>query len=226
MRDVLKVPISHSETLIIACDNSGGIGMKEQDVVKVPYEVTAYYSFRVAVMECMAAGAKPIAVTLQNFCGEVAWDDICSGVLAGQKELGLDLPITGSTESNLPLVQSALGMIVIGKWKGSAEIKRMRKVAIIGKPLVGYEVIEKADQIAPLSLFKAVCEYEDVVVLPVGSKGIAYEWRKLSDTAIPTSLRSQINVETSAGPSTCFLISYPDHLEAELRKLAGLYFVG
>ncbi|WP_028393367.1 hypothetical protein [Bacillus cihuensis] len=226
MRDVLKLPISHSETLIISCDNSGGIGIKEKDVVKVPYEVTAYYSFRVAVMECMAAGAIPIAVTVQNFCGEAAWDDICTGVLAGQKELGLDLPITGSTESNLPLLQSALGMIVIGKWNGSVEINRMRKVAIIGHPLVGNEVIEKEDRIAPLSLFKAVCEYEDVVVLPVGSKGIAYEWRKLSDTDIPDALRNQVNVDASAGPSTCFLISYPDHLEEELRKLAGYYFVG
>ena len=59
MMDALTAPFDDESSLVIACDNSGGIGMKEGDVVKVPYEVTAYYSFRVAVMECIAAGGTP-----------------------------------------------------------------------------------------------------------------------------------------------------------------------
>ena len=46
----------NSETLVLASDNSGGIGLKDMDMVKTPYDVVAYYGFRVAVMEWIALG--------------------------------------------------------------------------------------------------------------------------------------------------------------------------
>lgn len=58
MRNAVVIPLNDEESLVITSDNSGGIGTKEQDLVKVPYEVTGYYLFRVAVMECIAAGGK------------------------------------------------------------------------------------------------------------------------------------------------------------------------
>ncbi|MFL6559685.1 MAG: ATP-binding protein, partial [Bacillus sp. (in: firmicutes)] len=64
MRDIVRIPFNGEDSLIIACDNSGAIGMKEHDLVRVPYETVAYYAFRVAVMECIAAGGVPISVLL------------------------------------------------------------------------------------------------------------------------------------------------------------------
>lgn len=59
MRDAIIIRLNQDESPVITSDNSGAIGMKEQDVVNVPYDIVGYYSFRVAVMRCMATGARP-----------------------------------------------------------------------------------------------------------------------------------------------------------------------
>ncbi|CAH0242300.1 hypothetical protein SRABI96_02962 [Peribacillus sp. Bi96] len=229
MSDSLILPFSEAESLIVSSDNSGGIGLKEKDLVQVPYEVVGYYSFRVAVMECMGVGGRPISVVLHNFCGDEAWKALSRGISKGLNELGMVLPITGSTESNMPLLQSALGLMVIGKRRNERVIKQypFRKIALIGRPLVGNEVMEQQERVAPLSLFKSLCEMEDVQVLPVGSKGIAYEWEQLdpSGEGVPVNISSKVDIKKSSGPSTCFLIAYPVHLEAEIRHQSGLLFM-
>ena len=124
MRDAMIIPVGHDESLVITSDNSGSIGMKELDAVKVSYETVGYCSFRSAVMECMASGAVPIAVIIQNFCGDDDWNDIVSGVQKGLAEIEIeDIQITGSTESNFPLKQSAIGINVIGKKSTSSPLR-------------------------------------------------------------------------------------------------------
>lgn len=58
MNDSLILPFTESQSLVVSCDNSGGIGLKEKDLVQVPYEVVGYFSFRVAVMECLSTLAE------------------------------------------------------------------------------------------------------------------------------------------------------------------------
>ncbi|MFB7637422.1 ATP-binding protein [Peribacillus butanolivorans] len=230
MNDSLILPFTESQSLVVSCDNSGGIGLKEKDLVQVPYEVVGYFSFRVAVMECLAAGGSPMTVVLHNFCGDEAWEALKIGVMKGMDEIGLDLSITGSTESNMPLLQSALGLMVIGKRRNERVMKPIlqRKMALIGRPLVGEEVMKQQEWIAPLSLYKSLCELEEVQVLPVGSKGIAYEWKHLdpSGEGVSAHIRSQVDIEKSSGPSTCFLIAYPEHLEDEIKLQSGSFFMG
>ncbi|WP_255264082.1 ATP-binding protein [Peribacillus butanolivorans] len=164
MNDSLILPFTESQSLVVSCDNSGGIGLKEKDLVQVPYEVVGYFSFRVAVMECLAAGGSPMTVVLHNFCGDEAWEALKIGVMKGMDEIGLDLSITGSTESNMPLLQSALGLMVIGKRRNERVMKPIlqREMALIGRPLVGEEVMKQQEWIAPLSLYKSLCELEEV----------------------------------------------------------------
>ncbi|MEJ9230017.1 ATP-binding protein [Peribacillus butanolivorans] len=230
MNDSLILPFTESQSLVVSCDNSGGIGLKEKDLVQVPYEVVGYFSFRVAVMECLAAGGSPMTVVLHNFCGVEAWEALKIGVMKGMDEIGLDLSITGSTESNMPLLQSALGLMVIGKRRNERVMKPIlqRKMALIGRPLVGEEVMKQQEWIAPLPLYKSLCELEEVQVLPVGSKGIANEWKHLdpSGEGVSAHIRSQVDIEKSSGPSTCFLIAYPEHLEDEIKLQSGSFFMG
>lgn len=230
MNDSLILPFTESQSLVVSCDNSGGIGLKEKDLVQVPYEVVGYFSFRVAVMECLAAGGSPMTVVLHNFCGDEAWEALKIGVMKGMDEIGLDLSITGSTESNIPLLQSALGLMVIGKRRNERVMNPIlqRKMALIGRPLVGEEVMKQQEWIAPLSLYKSLCELEEVQVLPVGSKGIANEWKHLdlSGEGVSAHIRSQVDIEKSSGPSTCFLIAYPEHLEDEIKLQSGSFFMG
>ncbi|MDR7001817.1 ATP-binding protein [Neobacillus niacini] len=231
MRDFVTIPLSEGETLIIASDNSGAVGMKDADLVKVSYETVAYYSFRVAAMECIAGGGEPISVVLHNFCGNEPWEELVKGVQKGLKELGLnEVSISGSTESNFSLNQSAVGIIVIGK-----KIKGLPtqlffsdsiRVAVIGMPLIGNEVVQQQADVAPLSIFQEISSMEEIVVLPVGSKGILYEIKQLfSKTVfIKENLVTKLDVDKSSGPSTCFIVVYPKVHEEKIKRAAGDYF--
>jgi hypothetical protein len=231
MRNVVTIPLSGSETLIIASDNSGAIGLKSNDLVQVPYETVAYFSFRVAVMECISAGGEPISVILSNFCGNEAWEELIKGIQKGLAELNLrDIPISGSTESNFDLTQSAIGIMVLGK--KSPEIREVldynerSKIAIIGKPLVGNEVIEQEDQIVPLSLFQKVSKLADVVVWPVGSKGIFCEMNRMftNKKFLKEKKYLDLDIFKSSGPATCFIAVFQEDSEEELQKLTEDYF--
>jgi hypothetical protein len=232
MRDVIYIPINEEETFIIASDNSGGIGNKPEDVVKVDYETLAYYGFRVAVMECLSSGGTPLSVVLHNFCGDEAWFSLVEGVQKGLNELSMEhIQITGSSESNIELRQSALGVTVIGKGKNSSQsnlsLSDDCNLAVIGLPLVGEEVISDEANIVPLGLLKWTCEQEEVIaVLPVGSKGIQYELNQLFSEPIDerVDVTGLPNLRKSSGPSTCFLVAYRPEGEEKLRMEAGRLF--
>ncbi|MBM4763267.1 ATP-binding protein [Bacillus sp. B15-48] len=232
MRDVLYIPFNQDETIVIACDNSGAIGKKDKDAVKVPYDVVAYFSFRVAAMECIAAGGEPFAVTLQNFCEEDAWLDLIAGIKKGLIELSIEnIEITGSTESNFQLNQSAISLTILGKKKRKKDqaplvYSEQTKIAVIGSPLVGNEVVDEAFKVVPLSLFKKLSLIEDVIILPVGSKGILYELNQLfyNRTFSLTQLESDLNLLKSAGPATCFIVVYEQEKESVIASLSDFYF--
>jgi hypothetical protein len=231
MRDILTIPFNEVDSLIIACDNSGAIGMKEDDLVQVPYETVAYYAFRVAVMECIAAGGEPISVLLHNFCGNEPWDELVRGIKKGISELKLvDVRITGSTESNFSLMQSALGLVVLGK-KSIARTTELAyseqlRFVVVGMPLVGEEVLVQNDQVVPLSVFQEICRIHDVMVWPVGSRGILYEINQmfLNQVFSQEMIISNVDILKSAGPATCFLAVYEPGQEETVMKTAGRFF--
>lgn len=227
MRDAIIIPFTTDEALVITSDNSGAIGMKEKDTVKVPYETVGYFSFRVAVMENMSAGATPITVVLQNFCGEDAWEPLFNGIQRGLKELGMEqVSITGSTESNFVLQQSAVGVNVIGKKSTSVLVgtnKDELEVSLIGLPLVGDEVINAADKVVPLSICKQICELHDVSVWPVGSKGVYHELKRVCNEFDEQEIKTNIDLHKSGGPATSFLAFYPKEKSREIIEIAGKY---
>lgn len=227
-RDLSIIPLNEMQSLVVAADNSGAIGMKELDMVKTSYDIVAYYSFRVAFMECLAGGGTPISVVLHNFCSDESWDAIMTGVQKGLKEAGYpNIPVTGSTESNFSLLQSALGMVVVGLID-SKNIKTSfsfdkKKFAVIGSPLVGEEVLTENQQVIPLPLFQELCSLEGAVILPVGSKGILHELRTMLGIAGITEDKviCELDVQKSSGPSTCTLIAFPLELEEKVKNLSG-----
>lgn len=213
-RDVAVIPINSKDEIVIACDNSGAIGSKPMDEVSAPYEMVSYFSFRVAWMECTSAGATPFSVIIQNFCGDEAWASLVLGIKRGIKEIGISqLPITGSTETNFTLIQSAVSMTILGKRTKRVEkpffFTEQLKVAVIGSPLVGSGVIDQEDKIAPLKLFQWFCEQDEVMhVMPVGSKGVLVELEQIF-AGQSLQFESDIDLQKSSGPSTCFIAIYP-----------------
>nr|WP_263327524.1 ATP-binding protein [Neobacillus sp. Marseille-Q6967] len=231
MRDIVTLQLNSEESLIIASDNSGGIGLKELDHVHVSYEIVGYYSFRVAAMECIAGGGNPVSVVLHNFCGNGAWTNLVKGIQRGFEELKLDcVPVTGSTESNFDLQQSAIGLLVIGKKPilKNTEIaySEQLKYAVIGLPLVGNEVIEYGEHIVPLSVFLEISKLSNIMTWPVGSKGILYEFNQMFTNREFTKnhLITKVDVLKSSGPATCFIVAFHPEQEEEIKRMSGSYF--
>lgn len=230
IRNVQLVSVG-TEELVLASDNSGAIGLKEWDQVTVPYDVVGYYSLRVTVMELLAAGASLSSIILYNFCGEQAWGDLVSGIHRGLGELGIgDVAITGSTESNFSLMQSAVGLTVMGRRTSFAKFEALERtsdlqLAVIGVPLVGQEVIDHEDQVAPLALLQQMAAIGGVTILPVGSKGIVEKvCRLFQQSFVANQLTCAVDVEKSAGPSTCFLCACSLEQIHQIRELAGSHY--
>lgn len=233
MRDALLLPFTEEESIVVTTDNSGAIGLKDMDEVHVPYETVAYYCFRVAVMECLSAGGQPFAVVMQNFCGEAAWTELLSGIHRGLAELELsEVKISGSTESNFSMVQSALSITVLGKKKNEDAAKRSVSfnpeemgVAVIGTPLVGVEVIENESNVAPLALMKKLSARKDVLTWLVGSKGIFCELIRMLPEIVfnEEEMGTNIDLKKSSGPATCFIIVYPKEKFGEIKSIAGTH---
>ncbi|MFY4773594.1 hypothetical protein [Metabacillus sp. RGM 3146] len=227
MRDVEMIDLNDEEQLIIAADNAGSIGIKELDAVKADYKILAASTLRVAMMECLSTGAFPLSIVIHNFCGGNAWTELLKGCHSALEEGGWNVPITGSSETNFSMLQSALSVTVIGKLnKKDSKINRTPDdalAAVIGKPLLGSEVLEQKDLMAPLSLFQELLTHPDVYeILPAGSKGILYEYRQL--TGWNGNVSCKLDLNKPAGPSACFLITFHPSKEEEIKRTAGSHF--
>src|SRR5699024_9063044 len=164
------------EELVIATDNHGSIGEKAQDAIHISNEAVGYSACRVAMMELLAVGGKPLTIVMQNFTGDAACEDYQSGVQQVLAELQMDsIGIRGSNETNFPGIQSGLGLTIIDTRAIQSNQPLLNDLcqAVSGLPLVGQEVKEQEGKIAPLSLFKKFYEMREIVsMLPVGSKPI------------------------------------------------------
>ncbi|KIL52693.1 AIR synthase related protein [Jeotgalibacillus campisalis] len=194
---------------VITTDNSGGIGLKELDQVQAPYAAVAYYSFRTAVMDGLSAGAIPKMVLLHNFCGNEAWEDLYEGIMKGIHEMGLSgVEVSGSTESNQTMLQSAISITVMGERFRHFKLNEELDWSLEGEPLEGIDVLMFPDKIVSLARAAEIAKDPKTAVLwPVGSKGIAFEWERLhKQYGWPQStLPFRQNPSKSAGPATCFI---------------------
>ncbi|WP_421378628.1 ATP-binding protein [Bacillus salacetis] len=231
MRDISRIPFSNEEEFIIGTDNSGGVGTKEEDAVQAEDCLTAYFATRVALMEVLSAKGIPFAILLHNFSGDDRWERYIKGIEKAKEEAGLEgIPITGSSESNFPLKQSAIGITVLGRRKICYRPPLSEKrecYAVIGQPLVGQKVLERIDEAAPLPLFTACCRSPFILdILPVGSKGIFEELKVLSGNngLIDNKVSCGLDIKVSGGPSTCFLIKFNEEDRHLAEALAGSFY--
>lgn len=217
MRNAMLV----EDNLVVTTDNSGGIGEKAQDVVQAPDALTAHYSARVALLEQWAANSRPIAVLIHNFSGAASWAPYVAGVRQLLEESKLqDLPISGSTETNVELLQSAVSITMIGTCRTLPE-EVNGKWFTYGAPLVGQEVIDNPKEVASIQKINEALETKLVhKIWPVGSKGILHEIRHLlNDEDI--DIESQLNLTKTGGPSTVVLVYLSKDRIEEAQKFFG-----
>ena len=214
--------------LVIACDSAGGIGPKPGDAVKSSGEVLGYYTAHVVLAELIAAGAEPFLIINALAVEAVPTGEaILSGVRRAAEEAGLGTEaITGSTEENIPVNQTGLGMTALGE-AASWPLYQSEPgdlLVLAGTPRVGEEVLRQGDRgrlsLKLLKTLRNEAPFDDLIgeILPVGSRGALAEARSLSETA-GCSFRPFDNLppeaHASGGPSTCGVLSLkPRHWTA------------
>lgn len=237
LRDLTLVRLAGPLYLVVACDSDGGLGPKPHDTVPVPPELLGRFAARVPLMEILASGARPLVlVDTLSVEMEPTGRAIIEGVkfeaaLAGIAGEGA---VTGSTEDNVPTTATGVGVTVIGLVMRD----RLRPgtsapgdvVASVGVPKSAPADEVKIDDpdLADVPTVAALAGLPFVHdILPVGSKGIAYEAGEMAASAglafepsspvlVPGGTPSPVDAYKSAGPSTCVLVSLPPERLAEL----------
>ncbi|MCM3756047.1 alpha-ribazole-5-phosphate synthase [Sporosarcina aquimarina] len=206
---------------IVTTDNSGGIGEKVGDLVAVPDRITARFATRVALLEQWAANAEPEAVLLHNFSGDTSWDRYCDGIRDVFDEIGTTAPpISGSSETNMSLRQSAVAITLIGKQIFEASALDGTWYTY-GTPLVGEAVLTRESEIASLAaLDKARRNGLIQRIWPVGSGGVLVEWRAVTGDRA-RELMSPLDLTCSAGPATVVLLQIDPNRLADAKTYFG-----
>ncbi|QIB26795.1 AIR synthase related protein [Caloranaerobacter azorensis] len=217
-RDLTFVEINDEQLLVIACDSSGAIGSKENDIVKVSPDILGYFTTNVALCEILSVGGDPFVIvnTLS-----VEMNDTGSKIIEGIKRAiepipNKDIIITGSTEENFPVIQTGMGITVIGIINTKDWVMPMTKkgaiAVVVGLPKIGEEVIaDNGKEIFSLKILLELKKYPFIQeILPVGSKGILFELKEMARTnGLNLSIFNDIKVDLykSAGPATCAIVS-------------------
>jgi len=201
-----------SKELIITTDCAGSIGIKENDQVKVDYKTLSFYTLRNAVMENIAKGGDIFSIIYGNFCGDDAFLELNKGMIEVINQLGENIFLLGSTESNFVMKESAFSVTVIGN-KNQLPEKRFPNYAVIGLPLVGEEVLHNKDNVVSLEEVLVLSKSDNVSrIIPIGSKGINDRAEKVLGFTFESAM---IDLYKSAGPSTCLLVEYESYKELE-----------
>ena len=216
MRNAISLP----NGFVLTTDNSAGIGEKTADVVSTSDEIVSYFAARVALLEQWAAGATPFSIIIHNFSGNESWDKYVDGIEKLFHEIGVKCPdITGSSESNMETLQSAIAVTMLGE--RVEENNREYRWYAYGKPSVGEEVIRNHDQIADLQKIRESI-LSGIVhrVWPVGSSGIKGECDRLG----LDGYLEDWDLEKSAGPATTVLLGVDILKEKEAEIHFGDFF--
>lgn len=216
MRNAVLLP----NGLVLTTDNSAAIGEKEADIVQVPDEVVAYFAGRVALMEQWVAGAYPVSIVLHNFSGNKSWEKYIAGLEKLFGEIDQPCPeITGSTESNMETLQSAMAVTMIGEQQIASA--KSYTWYVYGMPCVGEEVMTESEKIADMKkILDGVNSGFVERVWPVGSTGIAGECKRLG---LHCGLSDWDNSK-SAGPATSVLLGITNNQIQEAKLHFGKYF--
>jgi len=222
-RDVLVFALDRHRVMVVGCDSSGGIGPKPMDVVKVDGHILGKFTARVALMEVLSTGAKPICL-VNTLCVEPKPTGlkILQGIREEAERAGLKsrLVITGASEKNVPVRQTGLGVTIIGVAKRSelrVGLSRKKNVVVsVGIPLVGSEVLsgERKGLVAETKDLLKLLDLDFInEVIPVGSRGILHEAQtiaKESHLKLQLAQRLKVNVKKSGGPATVILATLPE----------------
>ncbi|WP_108668557.1 AIR synthase related protein [Euzebya rosea] len=224
-RDLLYLRTDGTEVLVIACDSDGGIGPKPHDVVPIGGYSLGRTAARVPLLELLAAGAVPVAVS-DTLAVEMdpTGRDIIAGVVDEIAMVGLGPDaLTGSTEDNVPTVATGVGVTVIGR--ASLDMLRVGtsrpgdRLALVGRPksAPAHRFDHTDAEILHPGVVRDVLVVPGVVeALPIGSRGPRAEADDLAAGVDATCRIPEWPVppQDSGGPSTAMILTHRTDIEA------------
>ncbi|AHI55625.1 AIR synthase related protein [Listeria ivanovii] len=210
---IIDVP---SGCVLTSCDISAGFGEKQHDSLVVTPELTGQLTLRVALLEMIASGAEVVAVS--DVVGaemESTGRRIIAGLKQELRKANLEhIELNGSTEENVEVTVTSVGVLVTGfATRAALKITNVHQAAVLfafGEPIVGTEVLEKMEQMPDYTLVKRLIANSAVMeVVPVGSKGMAFEANLLAETNdcifIPDETLNEAKMSKTAGPASVIL---------------------
>lgn len=238
VRDLSLIDLDNNTTLVIACDSCGAIGMKEGDSLKVPPLYVGKLTARVALLEVLCAGAKVVAIT-NNVCNEMEPTglEVIKGIREELTEAGIEETVlTGSTEENFKTISTAVGITAIGTVsKAALRVNNVKSEAVIisiGKPKIGDEInFVRDDEIVAYSQIKTLLDSKEVYeIVPVGSKGIAYECEQMAifnNLKLDFEEKPIVDIYKSSGPATCTIAAVnPDYIKDICSIITNVNIIG
>ncbi|MFL0267289.1 AIR synthase related protein [Candidatus Clostridium radicumherbarum] len=230
VRDLSLVDLDNKTTLVIACDSCGGIGMKEGDALKVPPLFVGKFAARVPLLEVLSTGAEVMVIT-NNVCNEMepTGKEMIRGISEELAEAYIDdAVLTGSTEENFKTISTAVGVTVMGLVPNN--LLRVNTAAAgsyvisIGLPKVGDEInYLKDDEIITYLHLKTLLGLNYVYeIIPVGSKGIAYECEQMAlynNLKFNFEKNLNVNIQKSSGPATCVIAAVKADSIGEINEI-------
>lgn len=227
VRDITLILIDEEKYIAVGCDSCGGIGEKEEDVVKVPAQIVGKQTAKTVLAELISIGAQPLILS-DGLAVEM--EDTGRKIIEGIKSTinmlnKCNIHLTGSTEDNMKTVQTGMGITAIGivkKVNFKFSITNSKDLAvIIGKPLVGYEVANNPDKVLDISDYEKIREYSYIKeMVPVGSKGIEYEVNELcryNNLSFKYNKQLDTDINKSAGPACCCVVTIEENNYNKLK---------
>ncbi len=200
------------ETLVIATDSCGGIGLKEKDVLNVPNHVVGSFTTRVILFELLCAKAEILTI-VNNVCNEMnsTGMEIIQGIASELEKLNISRDIiTGSTEENMLTSMTAVGVVGIGKCKSKTHkpCNTGDLLILLGEPKVGAEIdFTNYSNVVSYADVQTLVNFEGTLeVSPIGSKGVMFESRLLgtiNNKSVKLYENNNIDFNKSGGPATC-----------------------
>ncbi len=228
VRDITIIDFDENRYLGIACDSCGGIGYKEQDMVKASPQLTAYHTGKVVLAELMSMGFTPFIIA-DGLAVEM--NDTGKQLIEGFNEvlskLSFNVHLTGSTEENIKTVQTAMGVTCIGLCdKEKLKFNKTKNgdiCLVIGLPMVGNEVVNNPDKVLDIEDFEKLfhCDYIKEM-LPVGSRGIECEINgllKYNSLNFKYENKISIDLKKSGGPSTSCIVTLSKENFKEVKNI-------
>lgn len=239
-RDLTLISWDEETYLVVSCDSSGGIGDKKGDCVPVSPRILGFHTAQVALLEMLCFGVSPL-VLCNTLSVEMhpTGEEILKGIhdALSLLEGGDQVEVTGSTEENIAVSQTGMGITVMGKALKKdfqfPETFAGDQAVVIGKPLMGERVLEaKCTELFNLETLKRFLGKDYIhELIPAGSQGIIQEIRLLEEREGLVFLEEESNpvdLYASSGPATSALITLNGSAVEKLRDDARVpvYVVG